>query len=111
MLEFLFSNKNTEKVLIYLYLHGKCNASELQRHWKSSLDPIQKTLKKLEDGNLLVSFKEGKTRVYTWNPRCPFLKEITELAKKAYEFLPEDIKESNYSPKRRKRPRKAGKIL
>ena len=53
MFEYLFSNKNFEKVLIYLYLHGKAHATELHRLFQSSLDPIQKTLKKLEEGGAI----------------------------------------------------------
>lgn len=111
MLEYLFANKNVEKILIYLYLHGKAHASELSKVFNSALDPIQKTLKKLEQGGILVSFLVGKTRVYHWNPRYPFLPEIQALAKKAYEFLPLDIQENQYQKHMRKRPRKADKPL
>jgi DNA-binding transcriptional ArsR family regulator len=110
MLEYLYSNKNVEKILIYLLLHNKANASELKRAFGTSLDPIQKTLKKLEEGGLLVSFLEGRTRVFHWNPRYPFLKEIQSITKKSYEFLPTDIQET-YQLKKRKRPRKTGKPL
>jgi DNA-binding transcriptional ArsR family regulator len=109
MLEYLFANKNVEKVLMYLCLHGKANATELSRTFGSALDPIQKTLKKLEEGGLLASFLEGRTRVFQWNPRYPFLEEIQLLAKKAYSFLPPDIREACYQPIKRKRPRKTGK--
>ena len=88
MLEYLFSNKNVEKILMYLNLHSKANATELSRSFNSPLDPIQKTLRKLEEGGLLVSFLEGRTRVFQWNPRYPFLGEIQALAKKTYSFLP-----------------------
>lgn len=111
MFEYLFANKNVEKILIYLTLHEKANASELSRSFGSALDPIQKTLRKLEEGGLLVSFLEGRTRVFQWNPRYPFLPEIMALAKKAFGFLPNDIKESCYHPAKRKRPRKTGKAL
>ncbi len=111
MLEYLFANKNVEKILIYLNLHGKANATELSRSFDSALDPIQKTLKKLEEGGLLASFLEGKTRVFQWNPRYPFLSEIQNLAKKAYTFLPSDIQEQYFQNKKRKRPRKSGKPL
>lgn len=111
MLEYLFANKNVEKILIYLFLHEKANASELKRVFKTSLDPIQKTLKKLEEGGLLVSFLEGRTRVFFWNPRYPFLKEIQTLAEKCYGFLPSEIQETLYESIRRKRPRKTGKPL
>ena len=111
MLEYLFANKNVEKILIYLFLHDKANATELSRSFGSSLDPIQKTLRKLEDGGLLVSFLEGRTRVFRWNPRYPFLQEIQALAKKSYEFLPLTIQGAYYQPVKRKRPRKTGKPL
>jgi hypothetical protein len=111
MLEYLFGNKNIEKILIYVLLHGKANATELTKAFNSSLDPIQKTLRKLEQGGLLVSFLEGKTRVFQWNPRYPFLNEIQALAKSSYEFLPSEIQQSNYQADKRKRPRRNGKPL
>ncbi len=84
MLEYLFSNKNVEKILIYLNLHGKANASELRSVFDTALDPIQKTLRKLEEGGLLVSFLEGKTRVFRWNPRYPFIKEGLRISSSQY---------------------------
>lgn len=111
MLEYLFANKNVEKILIYLNLHEKTNATELSRSFNSALDPIQKTLRKLEEGGLLVSFLEGKTRVFQWNPRYPFLEEIRALARKAYSFLPQTLQEKYYQSNKRKRPRKTGKPL
>ena len=111
MLEYLFQNKNVEKVLIYLLLHEQAYASELSRAFGTALDPIQKTLLKLERGGLLVSFLRGKTRMFEWNPRYPFLKEIQALAQKAYEYLPEEIRDSQYQPMKRKRPRRSFKPL
>ena len=110
MLEYLFSNKNVEKILIYLQLHGKAHGALLSHIFNSSLDPIQKTLRKLEEGGLLVSFLEGKTRVFQWNPRYPFLQEIKALAQAAYQCLPANLQET-YEPIKRKRPRKMGKPL
>jgi hypothetical protein len=111
MLEYLFSNKNVEKTLMFLCLHGKANATQLSRAFGSALDPIQKTLRKLEDGGLLVSFPEGRTCVFQWNPRYPFGREIQVLAKKVYGFPSLRIQETFYQPTARKRPRKMGKPL
>ena len=83
----------------------------LTKVFDTALDPIQKTLRKLEEGGLLVSFLEGKTRVFKWNPRYPFLEEIQALAKKAYSFLPTPIQKIQYQSIKRKRPRKTGKPL
>ena len=110
MLEYLFANKNVEKIIIYLFFHGKANATELKSAFGTSLDPIQKTLRKLEEGGLLVSFLEGRMRVFQWNPSYPFLLEIQALAKRSFEFLP--LHQQNfYQLKKRKRPRKTGKPL
>ena len=111
MLDYLFSNKNVEKILMYILLQGKANATELHRAFGSALDPIQKTLRKLEEGRLLVSFFEGKTRVFQWNTKYPFLKEVQALAEKAYSYLPEEMQRDQYQVMRRKRPRKTGKPL
>jgi hypothetical protein len=110
MLEYLFANKNVEKILIYLCLHEKAHATELKKCFRSSLDPIQKTLKKLEEGGLLVSFLVGKTRLFQWNTRYPFLQELQVLARKVYTYLPEDM-QAIFQIKKRKRPRKTGKPL
>jgi hypothetical protein len=87
---------------MYLSVHQKANATQLSHAFNSSLDPIQKTLKKLEAGGLLVSFLEGKTRVFQWNTRYPFFKEIEILVKKAYTFLPLATQESTYESKKEK---------
>jgi hypothetical protein len=83
----------------------------LNRPFESALDPIRKILKKLEEGGLLASFLEGKTRAFQWNPHYPFLKEIQSVTKKAYACLPASILEDLFQKKKRKRPRKSGKPL
>lgn len=54
---------------------------------------------RLESGNIIVSFLEGKTRIYKFNPRYPFLNELKKNLEKAYEFLPEEFKTQFYEPK------------
>lgn len=111
MLEYLFGNRNTEKVLIYLDQNEKAHAAELRQAFQSALDPIQKTLRKLEEGGLLVSFLVGRTRLFQLNPRSPFYSEIRALAAKAYSFLPPEMKKVYDLSLKRKRPRKTGKPL
>jgi predicted transcriptional regulator len=104
MLEYLFANKNVEKILVYLHVHKKAHATELQKCFGTSLDPIQKTLKKLESGGLLESGLEGKARTFRWNQKYSFLAEMQSFAKKIYEALPEDARASYRRAGKRKRP-------
>lgn len=96
MLEVLVGNKNVQRILIFLFVNGKCYGTQVQRALKTSLTPIQKALSRLESGNLIHSYLEGKTRVYHFNPAYPLLKELEELLKKAYTLLPAHEKKSYY---------------
>jgi len=109
MLEALFNSKNREKILIFLLARNEGYAREISKYYNTSLSPIQNQLDKLENGSILVSKSIGKTRVYYFNPRYPFLKELIELLKKAIEFLPDENVELLY--KIRKRPRRKGKPI
>lgn len=111
MLETLFGSKVIEKILFYLLINNKCYGSQLSRTFNESLTPFQKGLDRLEAGGIVVSFLEGKTRIYQFNPRYPFLPELKEFLQKAYSFLPSDFQERFYEPKIRKRPRRKGKPL
>ncbi|WP_434685931.1 hypothetical protein [Pseudanabaena minima] len=43
------------------------------------MSTVQKQLQKFEDSGLLVSRSVGKTRLYTWNPRSPFVEQLKLL--------------------------------
>ncbi len=111
MLESIFGGKNIEKVLFFLLVNQHCYGRQLSRVFNQALSPFQKVLDRLENGNVIVSFLEGKTRIYQFNPRYPFLQELKAFLIKAYSFLPQEIKDRYYEPKIRKRPRRKGKPL
>jgi hypothetical protein len=54
---------------------------------------FQRALGRLERGRVIVSHKEGKTLIYQFNPRYPFLDGLKAFLQKAYKFFPEELKE------------------
>jgi hypothetical protein len=96
MLEALFGNKNVQKILIFLFVNGKCYGAQLQRLLKTSLTPIQKALQRLERGGIIMSYYEGKTRIYQFDPSLPIFNELEPLLKKVYTLLPPQEKKSYY---------------
>jgi hypothetical protein len=68
-----------------------------------------KQLVKLENGGVLYSRLAGRTRMYAFNPRYPFLKELQALLAKTLTFYPET--ELTGLLENRRRPRRAGKPL
>jgi hypothetical protein len=87
MLEVLFGTKTVKKVLLFLFVNGKCYGSEVHKALKTPLTPIQKVLARLEKGGLLTSHFEGKTKLYQFNQAFPLLSELELLLKKAYTLL------------------------
>lgn len=111
MLESLFGNPVIEKVLFFITINEKCYPSQLRQIFQAPLYSFQRALARLEKGGIIVSYREGKTLIYQFNPRYPFLNELKAFLQKAYGFFPEEVKEKYYEPITRKRPRRQKKPL
>lgn len=109
MLEGLLGSVYKEKILLILYLQGESYARKISILLECDLSPIQNQLQKMEAGGVLVSKLYGKTRMYSFNPRFPFLDELKKLLKKMTEFYPRN--EIEKWALLRTRPRRKGKPL
>ena len=109
MLQPLLGSESSERALIFLIARDEGYATEIARFFETDLYGIQRQLEKLELGGLLVSRTAGRTRLYTFNPRYPFLDELLALLKKALSFYPNNTKEGLLM--NRRRPRRRGKPL
>lgn len=109
MLEPLLGSLSCERVLMFIYGREEGYPREIARFYNTDLDPIRKQLDKLETGGVLASRMAGRTRLYTFDPRYPFLKELTGLLKKALSFYPQEEQEKLLMVRRR--PRRRGKPL
>lgn len=111
MLEYLFGTPIIEKILFFLLVNQKSYASQLESTFNKPLYSFQRGLARLEKGGVLVSRQEGKSVIYEFNPRYPFINELKSFLNKSYSFLPDEIKNKYYEPIVRKRPRRRGKPL
>lgn len=109
MLTPLFGTENSERVLIFLLTRNEGYAREIAQIFGTNLYAIQRQLDKLEAGGVLVSRTAGRTRLYQFNPRYPFLSELKQLLEKAFSFYPEDVRAGLMM--NRRRPRKRDKPL
>jgi DNA-binding transcriptional ArsR family regulator len=111
MLEKLFGNVVIEKVLFYLLANETGYASQLRTALRIPLNSVQMALGRLEQGGIVVRRPQGKTQVYQFNPRYPFLDELKAFIQKAYDSIPVEIRERLYETAVRRRPRRKGKLL
>lgn len=109
MLEGLFGNITVEKILFTLYVYGEGYPLGMAKTFGAPVNMFQQQLRRLENAGIVVSRLVGRVRIYTLNPRYPFLEELKALVARAYEFLPEKEKSAYY--RKRTRPRRAGKPL
>jgi len=109
MLEPLFESDAKEKALLFLHTHGESYPSEIARSLGLYVNAVQYQLLKLEAGGVLYSKLKGRVRLFGFNPRYPFRKELEALLAKALSFVPEEELDRVYRP--RLRPRRTGKPL
>jgi len=109
MLEPLLGSKNAERVLIFVLVREEGYAREIARFFGADADSIQKQLVKYECGGVLVSRAVGRARVYSLNPRYPFLKQLKALLEKALVFYSDEERQRLRFDRRR--PRRRGKPL
>jgi hypothetical protein len=105
MLEPLLGSESSERVLVFILARDEGYATEIARFFDKGLYAIQRQLDKLESGGILASRTAGRTRLYKFNPRYPFLKELMNLIEKALSFYPEEVRERLVMNRRRPRQR------
>ncbi len=109
MIEMLLGSTSCEQVLLFLFARNEGYPREISRFYGVDYRPIRNQLDKLEAGGILVSRAAGKTRLYSFNSRCPFIKELKALLEKVMTFCPDDLKKQLIM--NRRRPRKRDKPL
>lgn len=109
MLERVLGGNAPERVLLYLENYGEGYAKGIATTFGMPLSVAQKQLRKFEEAGVLVSVMKGRTRLFVWNPRYPFQKELRALLAKVLSFVPEAEVKRFY--RQRTRPRRTGKPL
>ena len=109
MLKALLGNSLKERILLAVLTGQDVYARELASLWGSHLLSIQNQFKILERGGILESRLRGRTRLYAFNPRYPFLDELKKLLNRTLDFVPPDERQKYFTP--RLRPRRRNKPL
>ena len=108
MLEALFGNATAEKVLLYIENYGEGYAQAIANTFDDvTLRMAQVQLARFERGGVLISQLKGRTRLFSWNPRYAFQRELRALLRKTLESLPESERKKFFL--QRQRPRRTGK--
>ena len=107
MLDEIFGNRSVERIYLHLFHYGEIHARGLANDYKTSADPFLKQLNRLENAGILVSRTVGRTRLYQFNPKSPFVTPIRKIIEIVYDSMPLPEKEHIFQTRRR--PRRKGK--
>ena len=107
MLETLLGSVSCEQVLLFILAREEGYPREIARFFSVDYSPIRNQLDKLEAAGILRSRSAGRTRLYSFSPRCPFTAELKGLLAKVMTFCPAELKEELLM--NRRRPRRRGK--
>lgn len=105
----LFGSESATNTLLYIANYEKGYCREIAETFEVSVSMIKNQLHKFEQSGILVASEVGRARVFEFNPRYPYKKELLALLEKRLSLLSE--KELKKYFRKRTRPRRKGKPL
>ena len=107
MLEGIFGNRTAERVLLHLFHYGSIHAAAIAGDYGIAVTPVKKQMQRFESCGVLVSKEMGRARVYSFNPKSPYVKPLKELLSIVYNSIPLMERQKIFAARRR--PRETGK--
>ena len=102
-LQDLFGGKAAEAVLLSLFHHGEAYGRAVARDFGVSLDGVQKQLERFERSGALVCKRQGRTLVYSWNPKSRVASRLRDLTGVIYDGLSLEAKQVLFTERRQPR--------
>lgn len=99
----LFGSIAAEAALLHLFHYGESYGRAISSDFGVSLDSVQKQLDKLERTGILVSKWQGRTLVFSWNPKSRAATRLKDLVSVAYDRIPPDVSTVKFATRRRHR--------
>ena len=102
-LQDLFGGKAAEAVLLALFHRGEAYGRSVARDFAVSLDAVQRQLDRFERSGALVCKRQGRTLVYSWNPKSRLASRLRDLTGVAYDSLDPQAKQRIFAERRQPR--------
>lgn len=102
-LQDLFGGKAAEAVLLALFHQGEAYGRAVSRDFAVSLDAVQRQLDRFERSGTLVCKRQGRTLIYSWNPKSRLAARLRDLTGVVYDGLDAATKQRLFSERRQPR--------
>ena len=92
----LFGGRAAEAVLLHLFHYGETHGRSVARDFSVSLVSVQRQLERFARAGALVCKRQGRTLVYTWNPKSRLAARLRDLVAVVHEGMSLQAKEALY---------------
>jgi hypothetical protein len=99
-LQDLFGGKAAEAVLLSLFHYGETYGRAVHKDFEVALDGVQRQLDRFERSGALVCKRQGRTLVYSWNPKSRMASRLRDLIGVVYDGLSLEAKEVLFAQRR-----------
>jgi len=106
-LDVVFGGRTAALVLLYLENYGDAHGNRIATTFGVPASMVQRQLRRLETGGLIVGRLVGRTRLFTWNPRSPTARHLRLFLRAELDSLPEEVLDRYF--RQRNYPRHSGK--
>ena len=79
MLEKIFGNETIAIIYLNLFHYGEIYSALIEKNSQIGSRAVLNQLNKMEEAGILVSRLIGRTRLYQFNPKSPFVKPIKDI--------------------------------
>lgn len=107
ILDGIFGNKTASRVLLHLFHYNEIHAAAIAKDYGVASTPIRMQLERFEKTGIIVTKNVGRTRVFFFNQKSPFVKPMKAILEIFYHSLTIEEKEKVFFTRRR--PREKGK--
>ena len=90
----LFGGRAAEAVLLHLFHYGETHGRAVARDFSVSLVSVQRQLERFARAGALVCKQQGRTLVYTWNPKSRLAARLRDLVAVVHEGMSLQAKEA-----------------
>ncbi|MBT4792581.1 MAG: winged helix-turn-helix transcriptional regulator, partial [Halobacteriovoraceae bacterium] len=84
MLDKLFGNETLAMIFLNLFHYGEVYSGLIEKNTGIGSRAVLNQLNKMEEAGIFVSRSVGRTRLYTFNPKSPFIKPLKEIINITY---------------------------
>ena len=96
----LLGSRAAEAALLHLFHYGESYGRAIATDFGISLDSVQRQLDKLERTGILISKWQGRTLVFTWNPKSRAAMRLKDLVAVAYDGISPELSAEKFATRR-----------